>query len=603
MRGLPIGQLLLQKNLISVSDLKHALAEQRETRSKIGQVLIGQGSVTAYRFYQALAEQRGCPFIDLRRHPPDPALLDPEDCAAYLQVGVLPWRKQGEEMILAVQEITPEVRRWAATRYGSRFLLALAVPQDVHHALQKAFPETYHKAAVHRLWQRDPLLSARNVFAWQTVALLGLLVLGAAAILWGNGWTGIFIAANVFFALTLAFKLLFFVTGKVHRAECLAKPSVLTLPDNALPVYTLLIPLFHETHTTIRTLTQAVRDLQYPKAKLDVKLIVEEDDAGTIEVIKQLTPESYFEIVRVPYSLPRTKPKACNYALQFARGDYVTIYDAEDIPDPRQLRKALAMFQHGPEHLACVQAKLNYYNARENLLTCLFALEYAAWFEYMLYGLQALSIPIPLGGTSNHFPTRILQALCAWDPFNVTEDADLGLRLAQKGYTTRVMDSTTLEEAPTHVGPWLRQRSRWIKGHLQTYLVHMRRPVQLYRQTGLSGLLGFQFFVGAPCLVYLLTPFLLLVTVLAAWLGDWVLHAPVLYFAYVCFAYGLLLHAYFALEVIVTLRWWHLLPFALCFPFYWVMHSLASFRAVWQLITRPHYWEKTMHGHSQVLQE
>ena len=253
-------------------------------------------------------------------------------------------------------------------------------------------------------------------------------------------------------------------------------------------------------------LAQALRKLDYPLGKLDIKLVLEADDHETIAVARTLGLEGVFEVIRVPPSQPQTKPKACNFALGFARGEYLVIYDAEDRPEPDQLRKVVATFARSPANTACLQCRLNYYNASENWLTRMFTLDYSLWFDQVLPGLERLGIPIPLGGTSNHFKIDVLRELHAWDPFNVTEDADLGIRLTQKGYRVGVVDSTTFEEASREAGNWIRQRSRWIKGYMQTFLVHTRRPLHLIRTTGLLGFLGFVFFIGGTVLSGLLNP-------------------------------------------------------------------------------------------------
>ena len=228
-------------------------------------------------------------------------------------------------------------------------------------------------------------------------------------------------------------------------------------------------------------LAQALRNLDYPLGKLDIKIVLEAGDRETIEAARTLGLEGVFEIIVVPPSQPQTKPKACNFALRFARGEYLVVYDAEDRPEPDQLRKVVATFRRSPPNTACLQCRLNYYNVDENWLTRMFTLDYTLWFDQVLPGLERLGMPIPLGGTSNHFRTDVLRELHAWDPFNVTEDADLGIRIGQKGYRVGVVNSTTFEEASCRVGQWIRQRSRWMKGYMQTLLVHTRRPLHLMR--------------------------------------------------------------------------------------------------------------------------
>lgn len=241
------------------------------------------------------------------------------------------------------------------------------------------------------------------------------------------------------------------------------------------------MPLYREANV-LPTLVDALKRLEYPPDRLDVKLLLEEDDEDTIRAAKSAALPNYIELVLVPASQPRTKPKACNYGLARARGEYVVIYDAEDIPEPDQLLKAVAVLRSSPAEVVCVQAKLSYYNAFQNVLTKWFTVEYATWFDLMLPGLFAARMPIPLGGTSNHFKTAVLQSMGAWDPFNVTEDADLGIRLYKAGYRTVIMNSTTYEEANADLVNWIRQRSRWIKGYIQTSLVHLRSPRALKKR-------------------------------------------------------------------------------------------------------------------------
>jgi cellulose synthase/poly-beta-1,6-N-acetylglucosamine synthase-like glycosyltransferase len=304
--------------------------------------------------------------------------------------------------------------------------------------------------------------------------------------------------------------------------------------------------------------------------------------------------------VLVPPAEPRTKPKACNYGLYFATGDVVTIYDAEDRPEPLQLRRVVAAFGRLPDNVACVQAKLVYHNGHQNMLTAWFTAEYRLWFGYLLPGMMRTASPIPLGGTSNHLRREVLDEIGAWDPFNVTEDADLGLRIAASGYHTAVIDSSTLEEANSDAINWIRQRSRWYKGYLQTWLVQVRRPVQLYRTIGWRNFVRFNlvlagtpiisvlnlvfwlitliWFLGQPPLVEAVFPWYIYFPALAALVGG---NAATLYMN------------------MITLREddrADLLSAALTVPVFWLMMSVAAAKGCYQLIRNPSYWEKTAHG-------
>ncbi|HEY8598322.1 MAG TPA: glycosyltransferase family 2 protein, partial [Thermomicrobiales bacterium] len=362
---------------------------------------------------------------------------------------------------------------------------------------------------------------------------------------------------------------------------------------------TILVPLYREA-VVIPQLTRAIAALDWPKSKLDVRLLLEEDDLETIQAARAARLPAYFTFVIVPKDGPRGKPKACNYGLAHARGEYVVIYDAEDIPQPDQLRKAYVAFRSAGPALGCVQSRLNFYNPEQNLLTRWFTAEYSMWFDLLLPGLQRTSAPIPLGGTSNHFRRAVLAELGAWDPHNVTEDADLGVRLFKRGFRTAVIDSTTFEEANPRLGNWIRQRSRWIKGYAQTWLVHMRHPIRLWRALGPGGFLSFQFLIGGTVLVLLLNPLFWALTLLwfvSFWsLIERLFPGPIYYIAVIALYFGNF--AFIALSVAGALARGHyrLVKYSLLSPFYWVLMSIAAWKGVLQLLYRPHYWEKTQHG-------
>ena len=301
-----------------------------------------------------------------------------------------------------------------------------------------------------------------------------------------------------------------------------------------------------------------------------------------------------FEIVLVPPGGPRTKPKAANYALALARGELLVVYDAEDRPERDQLLKAAALFHAGPPRIACLQARLNFYNAHHNWLTRMFALDYALWFDVLLPGLEAIGAPMPLGGTSNHFRTDILRRIGGWDAFNVTEDADIGIRLAQLGFGVAMLDSTTFEEAPIALMPWLRQRSRWLKGHAQTWLVHMRDPAGLLRCAGLSGFLAFQLFLGGGVIFALVNPILWLAMLAGLQGADGNIAAAAMPGG--SLAINNLVLTYLAVIGPRRRNWEELAPYGLTVIAYWAMVSAAGYRGLWQLMTRPFYWEKTPHG-------
>ncbi len=413
-------------------------------------------------------------------------------------------------------------------------------------------------------------------------------------------------AITLLYTLTFLFKFVLTWVGASRKVDMDITPGAIAeLTDDELPAYTVMVPMYREARV-LPLLMGALRKLDYPPSKLEVKLVLEEDDAETIEAAKSLRPPGTVEIIRVPPSYPKTKPKACNYALAFSRGEFVTIYDAEDQPEPDQLKKAVIAFRRGGDRLACVQARLNYFNRSENWLTRMFTLEYSQWFDFLLPGLNKLGMPIPLGGTSNHFRLSVLRQVRGWDPYNVTEDADLGIRLAQEGYSIGVINSTTFEEANGVLPSWIKQRSRWIKGYMQTWMVHVRHPIDLWRTIGPRGTFCFHFYIGAPPLLALMNPIVWTITAafyISHFTGfGWLFPEPIGALATFNLFFANLLLIYFGVVAALKRRYLDLVAVGIMQPGYWVLHSIAAYKALWQLIRNPHYWEKTEHGTSSVTQ-
>lgn len=387
-------------------------------------------------------------------------------------------------------------------------------------------------------------------------------------------------------------------------AEQEAERVALTTDKSNLPNYAVLVPLYRETEV-IDQLVEALLAVDYPHDRLQISLIVEEHDLPTREALRKQNLPRHMRVVVVPPGEPQTKPRALNYALQDAVGDYVVVYDAEDIPDPDQLQRALSVFRasSGSGNVGCVQARLGLYNPHASLLSRQFTIEYNALFGALLPILAHWRLPVPLGGTSNHFPRSILTEAGGWDAYNVTEDADLGIRLARLGYEVRVLSSTTWEEAPEGLGVWLRQRTRWLKGWMQTYLVHMREPRRLWREMGTWPFFALLTLMLAMLFSALLHPvfYVILAVNLAqssVATGDWSVSGPNILLGLgianliVGYFSAIALGA-FAVRRLPQIRdlAWH----ALLMPAYWLLISLAGYRALWQLATDPFAWEKTPH--------
>lgn len=442
-------------------------------------------------------------------------------------------------------------------------------------------------AAAFGLLLRHPWKSAartlsagqRRMFA-RGFALVGVAGLIAPEMLAGlAGWVGIFL-----FAAILMFRVWLYVAGAA--APRVAAPMAATEED--WPVYTLLIALKDEAETAAQ-LAAAIRALDYPAGQLDVKLLIETGDEATRYALKaQRWPEGT-ELLVVPPGMPRTKPRALNYGLARARGEHVVVYDAEDRPHPDQLKAAVRAFRAGDETLACVQAPLVGTGA-QGWIAGQWALEYAVQFGCLLPGQARLGLPIALGGTSNHFRRSALEAAGGWDAWNVTEDADLGLRLARGGWRVGMITPPTLEAPPEQLGVWLGQRSRWLKGFLQTWLVVMRRPAAASREMGLAGFVSVQLTLGAAILSALVH-------------GPWAVWLALsLAFPDAAVAPGFLLLAaisYAAGMVMALLapggKDWRRLALAATLPLYWPLQSIAMGRALYGLAKCPHFWAKTPH--------
>lgn len=460
--------------------------------------------------------------------------------------------------------------------------------------------------AISDLHQRFPQFSAATLKmpGWTgfgvLVGLAGLVALSLAP----GPWLAValsLISVPFFFVVQIRLAALWMWARDGLKVPVARAPAA---ADADLPAYSLLVPLYREA-TAAPGLVAALSRLDYPAHRLEILFITEADDEATRAVLtaSQMTP--VMRILTVPDGLPRTKPRALNYALQFTSGDLIAIYDAEDQPAPDQLRAAAAAFAAAGPKLACVQAPLVIYNAGKTVLTRQFALEYAALFDAVLPALQRLGLPLPLGGTSNHFRRDVLEACGAWDPYNVTEDADLGFRLARFGYDVAIITPPTAEEAPPEFGDWLNQRTRWLKGWMQTYFVHMRAPRQLWRDLGAWRFLGFQAVLAGMILSALVHPWFY---GLVAW--DWgvnghsplaalsePLDAPRLLWVFCVLNLGLSYACSMALATLARARRGEKTSFStLAFlPVYWLFISAAAYRAIGELIVRPYYWAKTEH--------
>lgn len=408
---------------------------------------------------------------------------------------------------------------------------------------------------------------------------------------------------TVFYFADLFFNLFLIMLSLHHSREITVTRSQLDrLKDKDCPLYTVLCPLYKET-AVIPQFISAMNRLNYPKNKLQILLLLEEDDLESIELLEEYCLPAYFQLLVVPQTLPKTKPKALNYGLKYARGKYTVVYDAEDIPQKDQIRKAVLAFNKTGQETICLQAKLSFYNLRQNILTRIFSAEYSLWFGLILTGLQKLNSLIPLGGTSNHFKTKFLKKIGCWDAFNVTEDCDLGIRLVEKGYRTVILDSITYEEANSNLSNWFHQRTRWLKGYMQTYFVHMRRTPRLFNFRKGFHILALQLVIGGKVLSMFVNQVFWLITLIyflfrplfSAFIES-LFPQPIFYMAVFSLVFGNFLYMYYYMIACSKKGDDDLVKYVFFVPFYWLGMSLAAWISLKQFIFKPFFWKKTDHG-------
>jgi glycosyltransferase XagB len=436
------------------------------------------------------------------------------------------------------------------------------------------------------------------MLAAYVVALRVFKGVGPSALEWAQ-WA--VAAVTVMYIVVVSFRLLLVLAAPGAKVMDFSADELAAMRDTDLPVYTVLVPLYRE-DSVLHALIGKLSGLNYPSSRLQILLLIEEDDDLTRAALDTISLGEQFEVLIIPPRGPRTKPKACNEGLRQARGEFCVIFDAEDRPGPDQLRKAVAAFRALPDWVVCVQAELQYWNPWTNWLTRFFAAEYALNFSLVLRGLDRFRLPIPLGGTSNHFRTEALRQLGGWDPYNVAEDADLGMRIARRGWSVRMMASVTEEEANSKVGNWVRQRSRWIKGYFQTWLVHMRSPLQLWRDLGTRQFIGLQLTIGFATLTGLVNPVFWALTCLYLVAGPDPISPffppVVLITGLVTMLVGNLMMIQAMMAGCMARGLYRALRSMTLVPLYWGLMSLAAYKALLQLLrpSRRHYWELTTHG-------
>ena len=585
--------MLLNAGLVPGHAMVGALSRQAAEGGRLIDILLSQRLVAEAALYAALARRAGAGRADLHRTAPDIRLIARLGAVTCLAEGVLPWRRQGGATVIATAYPDDFARHRAKlTAEFGPVVMALASPREIETAILRAKGPQMARKAEQRV--AEPLSCRR--FQTTTAPLLGVAVLVLATL-------ALLAPAALLAALTVWTVVLLVLTMLVRGAALLltlrpAPAAEAPVEIARLPVVSVMVALYKESDIAARLVRRLGR-LDYPRELLDIVLVVEEEDRMTRAALLAADLPPWMRIVVAPEGTVKTKPRALNYALDHCRGTIIGVYDAEDAPEPDQLRLVVdRFFRRGPE-VACLQGVLDFYNPRSNWLARCFTVEYASWFRVILPGLQHLGFPIPLGGTTLFFRRAALESLGGWDAHNVTEDADLGMRLARRGMRTELIATTTMEEANCRTLPWIKQRSRWIKGYMLTYATHMRRPLTTYREMGAWQFTGFQIlFLGS------LTQTLMVPLLWSFWLLSFGLPHPVTAFfpPWLCQATFVLFVLCEVLNISIGLtglsRSGQKIS-ALWVPTLSLYHPLAalgSYKAAWELMRSPFYWDKTSHG-------
>ncbi len=593
-----LGQILMEDGYLSAPNLAHALRRQAHLAAPLGEILVAEGAVAETEVLRALSRQQGLHLADLQTDPPDPGLARLVPASVWLRHAAVPMGRMGPVVTIACARPDRIDALRADLPPGFPPVLPVVAPQaQILSAISRIFRDELGLRAEARV---PAAYSCRNWQPARPAALAAALALAAAVTLIWPATT--FALLSLLAVLSLAAITTLKLLGLVSEARTRLWPDP-TPPTGPirLPRISVLVPLYRETEIATALLARLQR-LTYPKALLDIILVLEEKDDATRAAIDRADLPVWFRVVEVPeIGRITTKPRALNFALDFCRGDIVGIWDAEDAPAPDQLDHIARHFAAAPPDVVCLQGVLDYYNPRANWLSRCFTIEYASWFRVILPGIGRLGFVLPLGGTTLFIRRDALEAMGGWDAHNVTEDADLGLRIARFGWRTQAISTVTGEEANCRPWAWVRQRSRWLKGFMVTWAVHMRAPRRLLRELGWKRFLGVQAFFLGTLSQFLLAPVLwsywLIVAGLphpaAPVLGPGVMTALLVLFLMteaVNLAVGLL--------AVSGPKHRFLAPWVLSMPFYYPLGALAAYKALWELFLRPFWWDKTQHGKS-----
>ena len=598
-----LGRQLIEDGHITTTDLVHALEQQSKMDAQLGGILVANGVLTSQTLLATLAMQSNAQHVDLNNDPCHASLSNILSAQICLKHQVVAWLRMGNSVLVA----TSHPDKFDALRAEMKeapftFLPVIADPRQIQSQITRLYGERLAEQALVQVpdhdscrnWGQANLLKSRKV-ALGAVAVLSTIAIFPDVVL---------SIAMLWAALTLLLTIIIKGSGFLVHITGKSRPPAHTLKDvNArLPCVSIMIPLFHEPEIADALITR-LENLTYPKPLLDIVLVLEAADEITRTALQRIQLPSWIKVVVVPDAKGlTTKPRAMNYALDFCRGTIIGIWDAEDAPEPDQIEKVAARFDEAAPNVVCLQGMLDYYNARQNWISRCFTIEYATWWRVVLPGMARLGFVIPLGGTTLFFRRNALEKLGRWDAHNVTEDADLGVRLARHGYVTELIPTVTYEEANCGPWRWVRQRSRWLKGFMITYCVHMRDPKRLMRNLGFKRFMGLQVIFLATFSQFAFAPVLwsFWITIFGYThpiqnvLGETAILALI-----VLFFIAEVLTIAMSMAAVCAPNRRHLMKWVLTMPLYFTLGTLASYKALYEMIVTPFYWDKTEHGVSK----
>lgn len=596
----PIGRVLMDQGKIASNDLTHALNLQRRIDAPLGDIMISEGLINKKDVLSALAAQARAEGADLELEPPAMEMAGRLPAALCLRYGVVPWREDARALYVATSSPAGFTQLLDACGPTDRQLFPVIVDDAQIQAHQsRLYGSELAQGAAVRVPAAESCRSwagrGHHRLLWAAVAFCLIAAALVFAPLWSVTVLALWAVMTLLMTSTLKAAALFLHLmggGRVQAAPANFKPF-------RMPRVSVLVPLLKEKEIAGQLIAR-LSQLTYPKSLLNVVLVLEEGDTLTRQTIARTTLPDWMSVIEVPEAGGlTTKPRALNYALDFCKGSIVGVWDAEDWPEADQIEKVVTRFNTAPQNVVCLQGILDYYNSRTSLLARCFTIEYAMWWRIVMPGIARMGLVVPLGGTTLFFKRKALEELGGWDAHNVTEDADLGVRLARHGYKTELLPTVTREEATSRPWAWVRQRSRWLKGFMITYFVHMRRPGALLRDLGFWRFMGVQTiflaavsqFAAAPVLWSFWLTFFGITHPVAVTLGT-----PVVWGLAGLFVATEVLSLLLGLAAVSRKGHRHLIPFVPTMMFYFTLGTVAAYKALWELVRAPFFWDKTQHG-------